>query len=599
MLREYRWQLLSLISAIIVFGVALSTRVLDTSNGDPEPTDAPTASVLAATAVPTAAIVPTSTIEPTVNDATTTAQQPTPVPEVDDVPTYREAVVGQVSRINPLFANLNPVDADISALMFEGLTTINEFGEVVPDLARDWVISFDGLEYVVTLRDDVLWHDGTPFTAADVVYTLSLLQSPDFTGSEERYLFWRTVEVEVINDFLIRFRLAQPIATFGEAMRIGILPEHALRGTTAAQIASHPFNLDPIGTGPYQLEALRGDGLSISAVDLRVAPNYRLRPEGENGYAIERLSLRLFQTPEDALAALQAGRVDGYAARSRQQRPALINVPNMTEHTTFGPSVGLLIFNWVDDDVSFFREERLRDGLALGLDRDLLVARNLGDGAVRADSPILRLSWAYSYGEDINAFWAYDPAAAQAEVETVVERLNRETEDDAEAVQLTFSIMVLDDPALVATASEIATQWSALGMNVIVDPVEEQTYIARLRSADFDTAIVELSKDGNADPDVYAFWHQGQYPDGRNYGGANDRTTSEALERARQDANGVNRIVHYDTFQRAFISRSIAIPLYYPLFTYATTPRLDGVQLGFIGAASDRFMTIQDWQLIE
>ncbi|HRF94334.1 MAG TPA: hypothetical protein PLZ51_04030, partial [Aggregatilineales bacterium] len=77
--------------------------------------------------------------------------------------------------------------------------------------------------------------------------------------------------------------LAQPLATFPEAMRIGILPEHALRGTNASQLATHPFNLAPIGTGAYQLEAIRVEAGVIRTVDLRVSPNYRLRPEGSMG----------------------------------------------------------------------------------------------------------------------------------------------------------------------------------------------------------------------------------------------------------------------------------------------------------------------------
>ncbi|MFW5748883.1 MAG: hypothetical protein ACOCYT_04640, partial [Chloroflexota bacterium] len=67
-------------------------------------------------------------------------------PAGDDVPTYTEGLVGEVRRLNPLFGPLNPVDADISSLIFEGLTTINSYGEVIPRLAEEWVVSFDGLE---------------------------------------------------------------------------------------------------------------------------------------------------------------------------------------------------------------------------------------------------------------------------------------------------------------------------------------------------------------------------------------------------------------------------------------------------------------------
>jgi ABC-type transport system substrate-binding protein len=108
---------------------------------------------------------------------------------------------------------------------------------------------------------------------------------------------------------------------------------------------------------------------------------------------------------------------------------------------------------------------------------------------------------------------------------------------------------------------------------------------------------VELSMNTSADPDVYAFWHEGQYPDGANYGGVDDRRISEILERARRDPSGLNRKIHYEVFQDIFIDRAIALPLYVPLFTYVTAAHVDGVQMGFIGAPQHRFQTLRDWTL--
>lgn len=597
MLRNYRWQLSAMLLAALIFVVALVLRLVQ---DDAAPADSLPTQQITPAAVEIQPVTPATTDpgidSPTAAPVPGTSPANMPSAPQDDVTTYREALIGDVVRLNPLFASINPVDSDIIALIFEGMTTINEFGEVVPDLAQDWVVSFDGLEYVVTLRDDVLWHDGVPFTSADVAYTLSLLQSPDFPGDPELSRFWRTVEVQPINDTLIRFRLAQPIATFPEAMRIGILPQHAFAGTSAAELTSHPFNLDPIGTGPYQLEAIRTDGAQIREVDLRVAPNHRLREGADTGYALERIRFRIYDNIEAVTAALQSGDVDAYATRERRERALLSQqVPALVQHNTFAPAVGLLLFNWVNDEVPYFREERLRVALASGLDRELMVARNLAGTAVRADSPLLRLSWAYSYGEEIDAFWRYQPDEAAAEITQTLERLTRQSDDDEATI--TFSILTPDEPSLVALANETAIQWSTLGISVTVDAVPLDVYQQRLEASDFAVALVELSKTGNADPDVYAFWHEGQYPDGKNFAGVADRVISEALERARQDVNGINRVVHYDAFQQEFIRRAIAIPLYYPLFTYATTTQLDGLQMGFIGAPSDRFQTIQNWTL--
>lgn len=596
MLRGFRWQLLALVMALVVFSAALYTRFVD-------PSPAPPASTLPApaqTAAPTAEVVPTSA--PT---AAANVQPQPPIQPVSDVPTYREALVGSISRLNPVLASLNPAEADVTALIFEGLMRSNEYGEPEPDLASaPPIISFDGLEYVISLRQDVVWQDGVPFSADDVVYTMSILAAPDFPGDAALGAFWRTVETEKLDAFTVRFRLAQPLGSFPEALQIGLLPYHALQGTTARQIATHPFNLSPIGTGPYQLEALRGTNGRITLVDLRTAPNYRLRPEGQAGYALERLRFILFETFDEARNALGSGLVDGYAGRERGERTPLLTLGSaVLTYTKIEPTTGFLIFNWTRDDLPAFRDMRTREALEIGLDRDSIIERHLFNQAVPADSPLIEGSWAFA--SDLT--WpAYDVARARdllsrANIAAPASDAEATPEATAEAspALLSFSILTPDDPALVNVAQEIAAQWSQLAVDVSVDAVPLSAYRARLEAGDFDAAIVELTKFGSADPDVYNFWHQGQYPDGENYGGANDRVISELLELGRSDPNGTNRISYYYEFQRQFIARAVALPLYYPLYTYAVSRRITGVQLGFIATPGDRFRTIQDWRLNE
>ncbi len=617
MLRGFRWQVAALIVSGVLFGISLALRGGDSGR---------TADV---TAVPTS----TNTPAVVVTDSAAVVQAVTATPEqpavsalpvgrfaaADNVPTFREGLVGSIQRLNPLFASLNPVDADITSLIFEGLIRTNEYGEPRPALAERWVISSDGLEYTFFLRRDVLWQDGIPFSAADVLYTTSILRAPDFPGDEELGSFWQTVETEQLDPFIVRFRLTQPLATFLDKVSIGILPEHALRGTSAAALASHPFNLTPIGTGAYQLEAIRANTNGrIEMVDLRVAPVYRQRPEGQaQPFAIDRVRFVLFDNFNDASAAVSNGEIDALAGRDRRDRQALFlaaNTADLATWNTLEPTLGVLIFNWTNQDARFLRDQRVRVALETGLDRAAMIERALGFSAVMATSPILPGSWAYSPNLPYPNF---DTASARALLQTASDRFERQQETNegdepaaeatAEAAEsaptvdpnalFTFSLLTPDDPALINLANEIVSQWAQLGVSVSVETADIATYQARLEAHDFDTALVEYSMRGSADPDVFSFWHQGEYPDGENYGGADDRTISELLELARRDAYGINRIEHYHEFQRTFVERAIAIPLYYPVYTYVTSPRLDGISLGYIGTPADRFRSIGAWSL--
>lgn len=593
MLRGFRWQFVAFLIAAALFMVGLFTR-LSSQPAQPTQTPDPTVSLSATSTSAQPPVTATATDSPTI----------APTQEVLSIQTsfvetasFREGLVGQVQRLNPLLAGYNPVDRDITSLIFEGLMRLNEFGEAVPALAKSGgiVISNDGREYIISLREDVLWQDGVPFNADDVIYTMSLLRSPDFPGPVEIGAFWQTIETEKLSHFQVRFRLSQPLGSFLTNLTIGILPFHALEGTGAADLANHPFNLSPIGTGPYQLQGFESrTGSGIDAVHLQSAPVYRQRAEAQSGYQIERFSFHLYNTFDQAAQALQAGEIDGLAARSRDERLSLFNIRDVILYNSLEPTLGVLIYQWDEGENRFFRDPRVRRALQLGVDRVTPVGRYLSNQAVSADSPLIRGSSAYTPG----LVWpAYDPIAAAESLSTariiIAPSDSEDTAPEQGGPLYQFSILVPAGTPMEGIATEIAAQWSQLSLNVSVEAVENADYAARIESGEFDAAIVELPL--GADPDVYAYWHSGQYPDGKNYGALSDDRISESLERARRDAGGINRMQHYADFQQAFIERAVAIPLYYPLYTYAVSSQISGVQLGFIGSPIDRFRTLRDW----
>lgn len=605
MLKGLRWPLLALVLASVLLVLAVITRPDDDGSGSDTPAPDPTATPAPTQAA--AVLTPTATTAPAV--AAVPADAPAVEPQQPPPSVLVEALVGQVRKLNPLLATYNPVDQDITALIFEGLTRTNDYGEIVPALAESWTVSQDGLVYLVTLRQDVLWQDGVPFSAQDVVFTAQVLSDPLFPGAAALYEFWRTVEVDRLDDHLVRFRLTQPLASFPDFLRIGIVPYHVLQGYPVDKLGEHPFNLAPIGTGPYQLETLTATDGQIDGVQLRAAPVYRQRPAGAEGYRLDRLVFRTYPSAYAALTAYRQGEVNSIGCITPDLAAAARALPGLSLYTAIEPTVGVLIYNWDRDSMGFVRNPRVRLALAHALDRAALVEAYLAGRAIPADSPLLPGSWAYQPGLD----WpGYDPAQARALLETAnlvaaaPAPVEAGAEEDATAdspaadVQpIALSILTLDDPALVALANDLAAAWRAFDWMIAVEAVDAATLQDRLAAGDFDTALVELSFAPSADPDPYVFWHQGQAATGQNYGAMDDRRISEALERARRDPVGLNRVTHYRQFQALFAERVPALVLYYPLYTYGVDTRLAGIELGFLSAPSDRFRHIQDWHFVE
>ncbi len=130
--------------------------------------------------------------------------------------TYVEGIAGNPRVINPILCQPNSVDSDLVALTFDGLTSVNERGESEPALAERWDISPDGTSYTFYLRQDVLWHDGAPFTAEDVVYTVGAIQHPAYQGLPFLADMWRAVTVQMLDTYTVRFSLRRDGSLFGE-----------------------------------------------------------------------------------------------------------------------------------------------------------------------------------------------------------------------------------------------------------------------------------------------------------------------------------------------------------------------------------------------
>ena len=137
-----------------------------------------------------------------------------------------------------------------------------------------------------------------------------------------------------------------------------------------------------------------------------------------------------------------------------------------------------------------------------------------------------------------------------------------------------------------ASTMKIARQWRQIGVQVDVQVVDADVLRQRLSDHDFTLALYGVQRLGS-DPDVYELWHSSQADGGTNYAGLRDTQIDELLALARGERDLTARAAAYKTFQSRWVDLAPSIMLYQPLFIYAATQELEGLELDQQGAPAD------------
>jgi len=410
--------------------------------------------------------------------------------------TYIEGVVGQPQFINPLLCSFNEPDRDICALVFNGLVKFDARGVPQPDLASRWTISQDdenyGLIYTLHLRDDVTWQDGQPFTADDVIFTIGLLQDPSFPGRPDIGALWRSVEAVKINDRTVQMTLQEPFAPFLDYAAVGMLPVHILNGVSAGELLDHPFNRQPVGTGPFRVKELVSEPGRPQRIVLETNPRYF----GRQPY-INEVEFKYYATAAEAFEAYRASEIHGISPITAADLDLVRETPALNLFTAPISGLSLIFLNTNDPNSPFFQEEDVRKALLLALDRQAIVDGVLGAQAVVANGPFHQNSWAYDPdtppieqdisrarqllaragwipSEDVTGSANGDNGDLLPEADSPVAPRIETRRSDAlrlkNGVPLSFTLLVPSDQVGVARA--VANQWRVIGVNAEVRPVQ-------------------------------------------------------------------------------------------------------------------------------
>ncbi len=506
---------------------------------------------------------------------------------------YSEGMVGSPRFINPLLSQTNSVDSDLSRLIFSSLVTYDKDHNLVPDLAENYQQSDDQLVYTFNLKKNVKWHDGEPFNADDVVFTVSSLQDTEFKSPLGRE--FRGVVCEKIDDYTVKFTLKEPFAPFITMLTFGILPEHLWSNIAPANADLNELNKKPIGTGPWKVDSLKKDKLGvIKSYTLVANKDYY----GAKSY-LAKLTFKFYADSPSLIDALKSRNVDGVSFLPRELRDELKKHKNINYHELDQPQYAAVFFNQKRN--TLLQADYIRQALALSINKSKIISEVFGNNAKALDAPILP-------GIDNNpniTKYAFDPEAAVALLEkngwvlTATTTSNGLTEQSRikKGYELRIVLTVADQPQYLEVAKIIKEGWDQIGVKTVLEIVDK-TKIVQDNVATRKYEALLFSENMSSDPDPFAFWHssQNEYP-GANLAIFTNKNVDTILETARKNSDVADRTAKYWEFQKIIATELPVIFLYSPTYTYPQDESVKGFDVSFIASYSDRFANLSDWYI--
>jgi peptide/nickel transport system substrate-binding protein len=531
---------------------------------------------------------------------------------------YSEALIGMPKYINPLYANINDVDSDLTSLIYSSLFERDKNGELVKDLTENYSISPDNKIYTIDVKQNAKWHNGSSLTVDDVIFTFNAIKDPKYKSTLRAS--FAGVEIEKVDDKTIKFNLSTPYAAFLELLTFGIMPSE-LWGEISPESANlAELNIKPIGSGPYRFNEYTKDKTTGAILDYSISINddYYKKP------ALINLKFKFYPNFEEAVAAIKDNSVDGISYLPKEQEKNISIVNSYNFYKLHIPQITLIYFNAKENQALGIKQ--LRQALALAIDRNEIVNNILGGDGYLVDGPILPNSFAYNNGikkYQINSSEAakildnigYKTVEIKAK-DIEDSKINAESKDEkikSQAEQilalgegswrikdgsyLIIKLTTVDRTENQQVVEAIKNYWEKVGIKTEIETYPSEDFQKNIiKTRNFQTLFYGLVL--GADPDPYAFWHSSQIGDnGYNIANFSNKEVDQLLEDARLISDPTQRQVKYKRFQEIISEEIPVIFMYSPTYTYLQNKKIKKFEVANIIYPSDRFSNITEWYI--
>lgn len=485
----------------------------------------------------------------------------------EDVDASGDSKVGDVSDVLIIATGADPTSLDprktwsgpgysMNAHMLEPLVFRKiEDGQVsiVGVLAEEFE-NIDELNWRFTLREGVTFHNGEPLTAEAVKYTFETILDPDF-GSPLAQWIADIDEITTDGDLIVNIKTKTPTRGL-----LGGLTQVPIIEPSAAEKLGDEFNVNPVGTGPYEMVEYRAN----NSVQLKRFDDYW----GEPGVSE---SIQFMIMPENAvrLAALQRGDVHIAENISADKVNEVNDDPNLELHLTETLRVNMLVTNF---DNEWMEKQEFRDALSLAIDRELLVDNILGGNTIPASS--VSPPGTIGFNDDLPVY-EHD----MDEARSLLEQIGYDGSPIKMGVPSGRYAM---DRQM---GEAVAGMFQDAGVNIDLEVLEFSSFVPKSNEGYYDIHYI-----GAADLTVNPYLHwQGYYHSEDAEGGYSNPEVDALMEQSIQTIDDDEAIKIFRELQEILYKEKPTMPLYYE-------PHMVGVRKGVknFSPRLDEYIIVRD-----
>jgi peptide/nickel transport system substrate-binding protein len=476
--------------------------------------------------------------------------------------------IGDASNLIPLLASDKP-SHDVAGYVYNGLVKYDRNLNIVGDLAESYDISANGLVITFHLHKGVKWHDGHPFTAADVLYTYNVTIDPK-TPTAYAGDFLKVKKAEVLDDYTFRATYDQPFVPALISWGSSILPRHLLEGK---DITKSPLTRHPIGTGPYKFK----EWLAGQKIVLVANPDYFEGRPYVNGYIT-----RIIPDMATMFLELRAKGIDVSDLSPLQYTRQTENnyfQKNFNKYRYLSFKYTYLGYNLKNP---LFEDKRVRQAMSYAINKEEIVSGVLLGLGKPATGPYKPGTWAYNPNVKI---YDYNPQKAKALLaEAGWKKINSEGILEKDGKPFVFELITNQGNETRQKCAEIIQRNLAdVGIKVKIRILEWAAFVNDfINKRRFEVALLGWTI--SLDPDLYDVWHSSKTgPDELNFISYKNLEVDNLLDKGRSTFNQEERKKYYDRIQEILADEQPYTFLYVPDDLVIFNNRIRGVEVTPLG----------------